>query len=51
MAANTAMEIEIAKANYGCSFQQMVVDLERKEKYLWKLQESVPFQSTAGSTV
>ena len=51
LAANTALEIEIAKAKYGCSFQQMVVDLERKEKYLWKLQESVPFQSKAGSTV
>jgi len=48
LAANTALEIEIAKANYGCShkvsYQQMVVALEGKEKCLWKLQEPVPFQ-------
>ena len=48
LAANTALEIEIAKANHGCShkvsYQQMVVALEGKEKCLWKLQEPVPFQ-------
>ena len=48
LAANTGLEIEIAKANYGCShkvsYQQMVVALEGKEKCLWKLQEPVPFQ-------
>ena len=48
LAANTALEIEIAKANYACShkvsYQQMVVALEGKEKCLGKLQEPVPFQ-------
>ena len=48
LAANTGLEIEIAKANYGCShkvsYQQMVVALEGKEKCLWKLQQPVPFQ-------
>merc|ERR1711936_1155265 len=48
LAANTALEIEIAKANYGCShkvsYQQMVMALEGKEKCLWKLQKPVPFQ-------
>ena len=48
LAANTALEIEIIKANYGCShkvsYQQMVMALEGKEKCLWKLQKPVPFQ-------
>ena len=48
LAANVGLEIEIAKANYGCehkvSYQQMVVALEGKEKCLWKLQRPVPFQ-------
>ena len=48
LAANTGLEIEIAKANHGCthkvSYQQMVVALEGKEKCLWKLQQPVPFQ-------
>ena len=48
LAANTGLEIEIAKANYGCShkvsYQQMVVALEGKEKCLWRLQQPVPFQ-------
>ena len=48
LAANTALEIEITKANYGCShpasYQQMVAALEGKEKCLWKLQQPVPFK-------
>ena len=48
LAANTALEIEIAKANYGCShkvsYQQMVMALEGKEKCMWRLQKPVPFQ-------
>ena len=48
LAANTALEIEIAKANYGCShkvsYQQMVTAIEGEEKCLWKLQKPVPFQ-------
>ena len=48
LAANTALEIEMARANYGCShkvsFQQMVAALEGKENCLWKLEKPVPFQ-------
>jgi len=48
LAANTALEIEMARANWGCThpatYQQFVVALEGKEKCLWKLQEPVPFQ-------
>merc|ERR1711962_1405455 len=48
LAANTALEIEMTKANYACShkvsYQQMVVALEGKEKCLWKLEQPVPFQ-------
>ena len=48
LAANTGLEIEIAKANYGCShkvsYQQMVTVIEGEEKCLWKLQKPVPFQ-------
>jgi len=48
LAANTALEIEIAKANYGCSnkvsFQQQVLALEGKEKCLMRLHKPIPFQ-------
>merc|ERR1712156_1212072 len=48
LAANTGLEIEVAKANYACShkvsYQQMVVALKGKEKCLWKLEQPVPFQ-------
>ena len=48
LAANTALEIEMARANYGCShkvsFQQMVTALEGKENCLWRLEKPVPFQ-------
>ena len=47
LAANTALEIEIAKANWGCThpatYQQLVVALEGMKKCHWKLQEPVPF--------
>merc|ERR1711899_427078 len=48
LAANTGLEIEMAKANYACShkvsYQQMVTVIEGEEKCLWKLQKPVPFQ-------
>merc|ERR1719209_2197485 len=48
LAANTALEIEMVKANWGCSnpstYQLMVAAIEGKEKCLWKLQQPVPFQ-------
>ena len=48
LAANTALEIEMVKANWGCSnpstYQLMVAALEGKDKCLWKLQQPVPFQ-------
>jgi hypothetical protein len=48
LAANTALEVEMAKANYGCShkvsFQQFVVALEGRESCLWRLHKPVPFQ-------
>jgi len=48
LAANTALEIEIAKANYGCShkvsFQQQVVALEGRDKCLMRLHSPLPFQ-------
>merc|ERR1711899_316653 len=48
LAANTALEIEMTKANWGCTnpstYQLMVAALEGKEKCLWKLQQPVPFQ-------
>jgi len=48
LAANTALEVEMAKANYGCSnkvsFQQQVVALEGHEKCLMRLHKPLPFQ-------
>ena len=48
LAANTALELEIARANYGCnnkaSYQQMVLALEGMDKCLWKLHKPIPFQ-------
>jgi len=48
LAANTALELEIAKANYGCSnkvsYQQQVVALEGHEKCLIRLHKPLPFQ-------
>ena len=48
LAANTALEVEIARANYGCSnkasYQQMVLALEGMDKCLWKLHKPIPFQ-------
>ena len=48
LAANTALEIEMARANYGCShkvsYQQMVTALEGKDNCLWKLHKPLPFQ-------
>ena len=41
LAANTALEVEMARANYGCSnkasYQQMVTALEGMDKCLWRL--------------
>jgi hypothetical protein len=48
LATNTALEIEIAKANYGCSnkvsFQQQVLALEGLDKCLIRLHKPIPFQ-------
>ena len=48
LAASTALEVEIARANYGCSnkasYQQMVLALEGMDKCLWKLHKPIPFQ-------
>jgi hypothetical protein len=48
LAANTALEVKMANANYNCrhevSFQQFVVALEGQESCLWRLHKPVPFQ-------
>jgi len=48
LAANVGLEIEMARANYGCthkvSHQQMLTALEGKENCFWRLHKPIPFQ-------